>query len=70
MIQFMTTISFTEDRCPIPHVHAYLDGSMCCKSNLECDGVTTISLDSTCCFNNEFTYCPEGKCVDGGKKII
>ena len=56
--------------CPLEYPFAYYHGKYCCHYQKEktyhrqhsaCDG-TALTYHSSCCFGNQFTKCPEGKC--------
>ena len=60
--------------CPSSHKYAYLDGKYCCQTNQEkidssggdgelCDG-SEISIDSTCCEDNEYAKCSFESCTN------
>ena len=56
--------------CPSSHRYAFLNGQYCCRTNKEnvigtptdsCDG-SLISIDSSCCENDDYKECPFGTC--------
>ena len=56
--------------CPLEYPFAYYHGKYCCHYQKEktfvrqhsgCDG-SPLTYYSSCCFGNQFTACPKGKC--------